>query len=41
MQDVGITHYPLFSRKNNTCACALLKVTECDTGSIYLCLETD
>ena len=38
--DVGIDHYPLFSRKNNTCLCPLLKIN-CDAGSIHLCLDTD
>ena len=27
-------------KQNNTCSCALLKINYCDTGSIYLCLET-
>ena len=38
MQDAGIIHYPLFSRKNNTCSCTLLKINYCDVGSTYLFL---
>ena len=36
MQDVGITHHPLFSRKNNTGLSALLKINYCDDGSIHV-----
>ena len=36
-----IIHYPLFSRKNNTCSCALFKINYCDAGSIYVSLDTD
>ena len=41
MWDMGIIHYPLFSRKNNTSSCALLKINYCDAGSIYLYLDYD
>ena len=36
MWDASIIHYLLFSRKNNTCSCASLKINYCDAGSIYL-----
>lgn len=41
MGDAGIIHCPLFSRKNNTCSCALLKINYCDAGSICVSLGTD
>ena len=41
MRDAGIIHYPLFSRKNNTCSCALFKIRYCDAGSISVSLGTD
>ena len=41
MPDVGIIHCPLFSRKNNTCSCALLKINYCHAGGIYVSFGTD
>ena len=41
MWDMGIIHYPLFSRKNNTSSYTLLKINYCDAGSIYLYLDND
>ena len=41
MWDAGIIYYPLFSRKNNTCSCALFKINCCHAGRIYLSLDTD
>ena len=41
MRDVGIIHYSLFSRKNNSCSGALLKIHYCDAGGIYTSLGMD
>ena len=41
MREAGIIHYPLFSRKYNTCSCTLFKINYCDAGSIDLSLDTD
>ena len=40
MQDAGIIHYPLFSKKN-TSSYALWKINYCDVDSICLLLDTD
>ena len=39
--NAGCGHYPLFSRKNNTCSCTLFERNYCSTGRIYLSLDTD
>ena len=41
MQDAGIIHCPLFSRKTSSCPCALLKMNYCDAVSTYLSLDND
>ena len=42
MQDAGIIHYPLFSKKKkNTSSYALWKINYCDVDSICLLLDTD